>query len=214
MLSLISFQEMHVNRLTMHATCGFLTLALVLAGCDKPDQAPRSDALANPSARPAPTVSTKPPPVLVDKDQAFIEEAAGDDAFQVAMGRLALRKSQRNDVRQFAQKIIDDHTRMNNELAAISERRGNNPYAAAVPVDKSRQMQDKLGALQGAAFDRGLAALLVDDHQQAIGRFAAEMQNGHDDALREFAGKELPTLREHLAMAKALNDGGSEPASQ
>jgi putative membrane protein len=203
-----------MNRLMTHAICGCLALATVLAGCDKPDQAPRSDDLANPSARPAPMASTKAPPALADKDQAFIAEAAGDNAFQIAMGRLALQKSRSTDVRQFAQKIIDDHTRMNNELAAISERRGNNPYSAAVPVDRSRQMQDKLGAQQGTAFDHAFAGLMVDDHQSAIDRFAAEMQNGHDDALRAFADRELPTLREHLAMAKALNDGRSESASK
>lgn len=177
-------------------------LALALAACDKPNQTAQP---ASTASLPALASSTPPSPTLDNIDQAFIAKAAGDNAFQIAMARLALQKSQTDPVRKLAQRIMDDHTRMNNELAAIATHRGTDHASPAVPVDKARQLQSHLASLQAAAFDHAFSGVMVNDHRTAIELFSSEIQNGHDEAVRAFARKELPALREHMAMATALN---------
>lgn len=200
-----------MNRLLHVIGC---CVALALAGCDKPNQAAQTDGSANTASLPALPTSAPPRPVLAGNDQAFIAKAAGDNAFQIAMARLALQKSQAAEVHKLAQKVMDDHTRMNNELAAIAAQRGTEHDSPAVPVDKARQLQQHLATLQGDAFDHAFAGVMVNDHHVAIDLFSGEMQNGHDDAVRAFARKELPTLREHLAMATALNADRADAASK
>jgi putative membrane protein len=174
-----------MNRVIFHATgC---CLALALAACDKPDQAAQPDDPGNAASLPAPPASVPPSPTLANKDQAFIANAAGDNAFQIAMARLALRKSQSAKVHALAQRIMDDHTRMNNELAAIATRRATDHASPAVPVDKARQLQDHLAMLQGSAFDQAFAGVLVNDHYTAIELFSSEVRTGHDEAVRSFA---------------------------
>ena len=80
-----------MNRLVLHATgC---CLALALAACDKPNQAAQEDGPANTASLPALPTSALPSPMLAAGDQAFIVKAVGDNAFQIAMARLALQKT-------------------------------------------------------------------------------------------------------------------------
>ena len=192
-----------MHRFLFHVTaCG---LAMALAGCGKPEQAAQPGTpAASTAALPAATSAPRPP-VLADKDQAFIARAAGDNAFQIAMARLALQKSSSGKVHVLAQRIMDDHTRMNRELAVIANHRGTDHASPPVPVDKARQLQERLAPLQGDAFAHAFAGVMVSDHHTAIALFSSEIEGGHDDAVRDFARKELPTLREHLAMAEALD---------
>lgn len=200
-----------MNRLLLATGC---CLALVLSACDKPNQAAQTDGPANTDSLPALPTSAPPRPALAASDQAFMAKAAGDNAFQIAMARLALQKSQTDRVRKLARTIMDDHTRMNNELAAIATRRGTEHASPPVPVGKARQLQEHLATLQGDAFDRAFAGVMVNDHHVAIDLFSAEAKDGHDDAVKAFARKELPTLQEHLAMASALDSGHADAMSK
>jgi putative membrane protein len=199
--------EKPMNLLPIATAC---LLALGLAACDKSGQAAQPD-------RPAPGASSPTadaaPPALQGGDQAFMAKAAGDNAFQIAMARVALRVSQTAPVRELAQRVMDDHTRMNRELATIAARRSTDHPSPPVPVDKAQELQQHLLSLQGDAFDQAFAGVMVNDHRTAIALFTDEIQHGHDEAVREFARKELPALREHMAMANAL-EARPAPASE
>jgi putative membrane protein len=186
-------------------------LALGLAACDKSGQAAQPDRPA-PGAS-SPTASARPP-VLEGGDQAFIARAAGDNAFQIAMARVALSGSQTARVRELAQRIMVDHTRMNKELATIASRRSTDQLSPPVPVDKAAELQQHLLTLQGKAFDHAFAGVMVNDHRTAIALFTGEIQRGQDEAVRDFARKELPVLREHMAMASALEAQPAPAASE
>jgi putative membrane protein len=194
-----------MNRLLIATAC---CLALGLVACDKADQAAQPDRPANGAS--LPSTSSARPPALASLDQAFLVKAAGDNAFQIAMARVALRMSQTPEVRELAQRVMNDHERMNKELATIATDRSTDQPSPAVPVDKARQLQQHLLTLQGAAFDQAFAGVMVNDHHTAIALFTHEIEPGRDEALRDFARKELPSLREHLAMANALE---AQPAS-
>lgn len=122
---------------------------------------------------------------------------------EVTLGKLAAEKGSTDAVKQFGQRMVDDHTKANEELKKIAT-----AQSLSIPdsIDKKHQSRvDKLSKLTGAEFDRAYIKDQLKDHQQDVREFQDEAQNGSDAAVKDFAGKTLPTLQEHLAMVKELN---------
>lgn len=185
-------------------------LALTLAGCGGSEQpAPTA---AEPATAPVAAATAATRAGLSEDDQAFVATAASDEAFQIALGRMAVEKASTDPMRTLAQRMVDDHTRMRDELASIAGPGGADQAPPAMPADKALLMRNHLAPLQGDAFRNAFVDVTVRDYHLAIALFAAEAKNGHDKALRNFARKELPALREHLAMVQAmLKAEGSPP---
>ena len=135
-------------------------------------------------------------------DADFATKAGQANLAEVAAGRLAVSQGGRDDVKTFGQRMIDDHSKANDELAAAAATSG-----ASVPTGPSVRQQAgaaELARLRGAAFDARYADMMVKDHQEAVALFRKESGSGADPALREFARKTLPVLETHLKMAKDL----------
>jgi putative membrane protein len=74
-----------------------------------------------------------------------------------------------------------------------------------------RAAADRLTQMNGAAFDRAFMRQVVKDHEQAVSLFEAEAKHGQDKDLKDFAKKALPTLKDHLKMARDLaGEGGRD----
>ncbi len=166
---------------------------------------------ANPTATqpgmPTDTMQTAP---KVD-DKKFLHDAALGGITEVELGKLAADKGSSDAVKQFGQKMVDDHSKANDELKKIaSEKSVNVPDS----LDSKHQSRvDKLSKLSGPAFDKAYIKDQLKDHQQDVRDFQNEAQNGNDAAVKDFAAKTLPTLQQHLAMAKDLNSGKSSESS-
>lgn len=178
------------------------TLALALVGCGKSE--PGAQTAAQPVTAPIAASTTAGHAGMAVGDQAFVTEATGDAAFQIALGRMALEKSSTDQMHALAQRMVDDRTRMDGELASITGRKGAGEAPPAMPVDKAQQLRNRLTPLLGDAFRNAFVDVTIHDYHLEIALFADEAKNGHDKALRNFARSELPTLREHLAMAQAM----------
>jgi putative membrane protein len=136
-------------------------------------------------------------------DAKFVMKAAEGGLAEVKLGKLATEKAMSADVRKFGQRMVDDHTQANKQLMAIAERKG-----LKVPTEMNRKDQetyDRMARLSGAEFDRAYAKHMVEDHEEDISEFKDESKNGQDEQIRAWATKTLPTLEEHLKMAKGLN---------
>ena len=148
------------------------------------------------------------------RDARFAAFAAMGGMAEVELGRLAAQKGASEDVRQFGQRMVDDHTKANEELMRIVSGKG---LALPTALDaKHQSMAQKMSALSGEKFDREYAKMMVSDHKKAIAEFQKEAQRGADPELKAFAAAKLPALQEHLRMAQRLNDkvstrGGSDP---
>jgi putative membrane protein len=185
-------------------------LACCLGGCeDRGQLTPRGE----PAPTPPPVASAALHPTLAAPDQDFLAKAAGDDAFQIAMARLALQQSRNAELRALAERVMRDHTRMNAELAKISERRHTERPSPPVMVKQIEEMQAHLGRLHGEAFEHAFAGMMVADHQRVIAMFEGEIRGGQDPAVRAFARGEIDTLREHLGMANMLLNNGKPAAA-
>ncbi len=142
---------------------------------------------------------------LASKDMKFINEAAAGGQMEVALGKLAADKATSDDVKKFGQQMVDDHTKANDELMALAKSKGVDLSKAndraSKKTDKSRE---KLSKMSGADFDKAYMDDMVMDHEKDVKEFEDASKNAEDSDLKAFASKTLPTLQEHLKMAKDI----------
>ena len=130
--------------------------------------------------------------------------AAMGGTAEVELGRLAAQKGASEDVRQFGRRMVDDHTKANEELMSVVSPKGMTPPTT---LDAKHQAAvRKLSALSGEKFDREYARMMVGDHKKAVAEFQKEAERGADPDIKAFAAAQLPALQEHLRMAQRLND--------
>jgi len=139
-------------------------------------------------------------------DREFVQKASAAGLAELNLSQLAMRVSTNAAVQQFAQRLIQDHMRSNQLLLQIADRQRLKP---AETMDKKHQtlMTDlNKAAGAGAQFDRLFIKHQVEDHEEAVKLFEREAKDGQNAALKQYASKTLPVLREHLKIAKRLAD--------
>ena len=131
----------------------------------------------------------------------FVKKAALDGMTEVEAGKVALSKSQDPDIRSFAQRMVDDHGKANDELEALAKTKGIMPPKK---LDAEHQaMLNQLKAKSGKDFDHAYAEHMNMDHTKAIALFESAA-GSNDPDLARFAKKTLPTLKEHQELAQSL----------
>jgi putative membrane protein len=135
-------------------------------------------------------------------DQQFVTKASAASLAEVNLGNLAVRNAANADVKKFAQTMVDDHTKANQELNAIADK--NRLIPAPREDDAHRMLGDRLARLSGANFDREYISAMVKDHDEAVPLFEREAKDGQNKELKEFASKTLPTLKHHREMVHKL----------
>jgi putative membrane protein len=144
------------------------------------------------------------PPDLSDQDRKFFEHAAQAGMFEVAKSKIALDRSGNHDVRAFARRMIADHSAQAQQLAQLADKLG-----VVLPDEVSAEQAALLEQLRGVSdekFDQAFMKVQVNAHQQAIALFQQEADAGQHPAVRAFAAKGLPVLKDHLQHAlKVLN---------
>ena len=133
---------------------------------------------------------------------SFVTKAMQGGLAEVQMGQLALQHASSDKVKQFGQRMIDDHSKANEELRKIATMKG---ITVPSTVDsKDKATMDRLAKLSGAEFDRVYMRDMVSDHRTDVAEFKHESQHGADAEVKAFASKTLPTLEEHLKMAEEM----------
>jgi putative membrane protein len=136
-------------------------------------------------------------------DEAFLKQAAQNGHAEVESSKLAVTKAANTQVKGFAQQMVDDHTKANQELAALAASKG-----VDVPKEPSVAQKAKMKALSaadGANFDKRYAdSMGVSAHQDTIKLFQKAATGANDPDVKAFATKTLPTLQHHLQMAQDL----------
>jgi len=134
-------------------------------------------------------------------DQHFIMKAAQGGMAEVELGNLALQNASSQAVKDFGQKMVDDHSKANNELKDLAGRK-NVTLPGAIDA-KDKATKDRLAQLHGAAFDRAYMRDMVMDHKKDIAEFQKEATSGMDPDVKNWASTTLPTLQHHLQMAQS-----------
>jgi putative membrane protein len=159
-------------------------------------------ALAAPAVAPA----KAPHGQVSAADKIWLQSGIEGDLFEIAGGKIAQQRASSQAVKDYAARLIADHTKSLKEATALAKAHG-----VKVPKAPSQSEQWELkmvGALSGTAFDAAYADLEAADHQQDIAETTEEVADGTNLGVRRAAKKDLPTLRAHLRIAVGL--GGHE----
>ena len=135
-------------------------------------------------------------------DKAFVRKALEGGMAEVQIGQLALQKSNNADVKQFAQKMVDDHTRLGEQMKPVAEQMNINAPEGLSSKDKATVA--KLNKLSGDAFDKAYIKDMVKDHKQDEKDFKQEAMNTSNPALKEVVSQGAQVIGEHLQMIEQI----------
>jgi putative membrane protein len=145
---------------------------------------------------------------LSSRDSDFLMDAAMGGMMEVHLGKMAVQFGQSAAVKEFGQRMIDDHSKANAELMQLASTKG-----ITLPTEldqKHRNQANKLQRMKGAEFDSAYAKMMLKDHSDDVEDFEKQSTRGEDPDLKAFATKSLPTLQEHLQMVRALPGNAGE----
>ena len=181
-------KRMHtLNKTVLTACCSVLMLAVVPAAIAQSDMAGSSMSGAD-----------KASPM----DKKFVKEALMGGMAEVQLGQLASQKGSSDDVKQFGQKMVTDHTKLGDQMKTVASQIGVTPPTSVSPKDQA--LMTKLQAMSGDAFDKAYIKAMVKDHEQDNMEFKKEASSGTSSAVKEAATKGDQVIEEHLSMIKDI----------
>lgn len=128
--------------------------------------------------------------------------AAQGNLTEVELGKLALTQASQTEVKQFAERMIQDHTQAYNQLKLLASQQN---IAFPTGIDKQNQETlTKLSKLSGSTFDQTYVNTMVKAHIETLSLFEQEGKQGSNPALKAWAAKIIPTVKEHLQMARSI----------
>ena len=139
-------------------------------------------------------------PSLSAADSEFVQKAAEGGLTEVELGRLAQQNASSDAVKQFGQRMEQDHTKANQDLQQVASSKG-----ITLPQsinDKHAAEKDRLAKLSGKRFDSEYMKEMVKDHKEDVAEFQREANNAQDPDVKAFGARTLPTLQDHLRMAQ------------
>ena len=139
--------------------------------------------------------------------EEFVRMASADNLAEINIGRMAEKQATDQKLKDFGQRLVRDHTKANDELNKLANQVNFRP---AQKMDaKHEKLANQLAQLRGADFDRAFLKDMVKDHEKAVSLFEAEAKNGTNADVKAYAAKTLPTLKEHLKIARDLSKSTS-----
>jgi len=137
-------------------------------------------------------------------DTHFVDHAYTAGQNEIILNRMAMERSRNEDVRKFAQKMLEDHGKNNQELTlVVSELRIAVPDR---PLPEQQKDLQKISSNEVKDFDKEFMDQMVAEHEKAVKLFEQGSKELKNEKLKDFATKTLPTLKEHLNMAKETRD--------
>lgn len=165
---------------------------------------------------PTPTAKVTEKGQVAQQDMTFANKAAMSDMFEIQAGKLAQDQAKEKDVKQFGSHMVSDHTKTSDAMKEMAQKKS---MTLPTKLDSEHQQKlDKLRGMKGEQFDSAYMQGQVDAHQTAVSLFRDQAQNGKDADLKRFAAQTLPTLEQHLRMARdqrpAVASAGGAAAQQ
>lgn len=135
-------------------------------------------------------------------DEMFVKKAASSDMHEIAAGKLAKEMAKDPEVKKFAAKMIEDHTKASAELKKAAKAAGIEVPTAMSDEDKAAV--DKLKEAKGDAFDKAYLADQMEGHHKASMLFTKASENAKNQDLKNFAARTLPVIKGHHQMLHVM----------
>jgi putative membrane protein len=135
-------------------------------------------------------------------DKIFVKKTVAGNLADVQLGQLTLQKSNNDQVKKFAQKMIDDHTRMNEQMGEIAKLL--HVEVPTEPSKKDKSLISKMQGLSGPAYDQAYLKDVVKEHKEDLSQLNMEVSNSQFLGVKNAASQTSKTISEHLEMAQKL----------
>jgi len=147
------------------------------------------------------TSGTTTSSTLSDDDKKFMTKAAEGGIAEVELSTVAAQKATNADVKTFANRMVTDHSKANDELKQLA---GNKGVTLPTATDKEhKELEDKLTKEKaGPKYDKAYMEAMVKDHGKVVDAFTKESKDAKDADLKSWVSNTLPTVQDHLKMAK------------
>ena len=189
---------------TFILTLGFTVL--IFTACEpRPERERVGEATPSPTVgvTPSPTASpTGSPVALTTPEKEFMTNAARGGMLEVQLGNMAAQKASSNDVKQFGEHLATDHSQLGQKLQQLASN-----LNFTLPTDMKPEQQalvSRFEKLTGKAFDSAYIKEMVNDHIKDISEFERALSQASNADIKQFVNEALPTLRDHLKMAREI----------
>jgi putative membrane protein len=135
-------------------------------------------------------------------DSQFMTKAASGGLLEVQLGQQVAQKATTPEAKQFAQQMVTDHTKGNNELKALAAQK-NITLPTTLGEDQQKVYDDVL-AEKGADLDKKYVSAMLTDHQEDIKEYQGAVTQSSDTDIKAYAQKNLPMLQMHLGMLQKM----------
>jgi putative membrane protein len=147
---------------------------------------------------------------------------------EVAMAKLAAEKATASELKQLAEMLVQDHSRVNEQLRLIAQKSGG-PRSGTTPSSPGQRSEsgppagvapgagpaspevEKLSKLSGPEFDQSFLAAIVAGHEKSVELYEKASTSLKDGAAKKLATNTLPKIKEHLQQAKSLQAQKAKP---
>ena len=142
---------------------------------------------------------------VAEADAEFATKAAVGGMAEVEFSKLAIGKTTDVKIKDFANMMVNDHGKANEELMAIATTK--NITLPAVLDDEHQKKTAELTGKSGSDFDKAYVDAMVDGHQNALKLMEDEAKDGKDPELQAFAATTAPTVQSHLNLINKIKEG-------
>lgn len=141
-------------------------------------------------------------PVDVKADSKFIHEVTSDNLMEIRLGRLAEKRASNAEVKQFGQRMVTDHTKLQDQWRTMASKNG---LAFKPSLGRLHQQKEtRLDRVSRSEFDRAYMTTMIQQHKDDVDYFQNEGRAAHSGAVRELVSSSLPVLEQDLTLAKQV----------
>ena len=194
------------NRISsrLAAAAGLLFLCSVAAVAQAPSMGqPPQTGMNSPLSPNSNNMAPVPPGGTSPQDMVFVKTALEGGMAEVQLGQIALQKSNDPNVKQFAQKMVDDHTKMGDQMKQLAQQIG--VKVPDGPSKKDKAIIAKMQELNGDEFDKAYMKDMVKDHKTDLNDFKIEASTGSNPVVINAANQGSQVIAQHLQMAEQIN---------
>jgi putative membrane protein len=146
---------------------------------------------------------------LSTTEKAFVTTAAEGNLAEVELGKLASEKSNNQQVKDFGQQMVTDHSKANDNLKTIAD--SNEAHWPTKLTGKPKALYDRLSKLSGPQFDKIYVQAMAEDHRKVAKEYETESGTVKDEKLKSYIDQTLPVVQQHLSHIQSIQQtaGGS-----
>lgn len=133
----------------------------------------------------------------------FMTEAADARMMDIEEGKLALEKGSNDLIKNYAQQLVDDNTKLLKELRALAGQKN-----IVLPTTLSNDKADGLNDLreeEGEEFDKQFIKMIQRDHKRDLDDFE-DAADFNDRDIQQFAQRNVGLFEKHLAQIDQVEE--------